>query len=125
MLTQVEAFLKFVHYPPHLRPTQSALFTPGNENSWHKLLGVLDWLVCYLEYRDKVAQSPTGWRMGALSCRPLQPTKQAQRCSDCLHLMLNWLEDASFGNKFKQLIENFDRFGKKATMGQEREVQDR
>lgn len=87
--TQVEAFLKFVHYPPHLRPRLSALFTPGNENTWHQLLGVLDWLVCYLEYRDKVAQSPTGRHMGAHPCSPPPPSGQARRCSHCWRLILN------------------------------------
>lgn len=62
---QVEAFLKFVRYPQHSMPTRSALFTPGNENTWPKLLGVLDWVVSYLNYRDKAAASPKGWHASA------------------------------------------------------------
>lgn len=51
-------------------PTRSALFTPGNENTWPKLLGVLDWVVCYLNYRDKAAASAKGWHA---SMRPPPP----------------------------------------------------
>lgn len=67
---QVESFLKFVRYPHHSMPTRSALFTPGNENTWPKLLGVLDWVVCYLNYRDKAAASAKGWHA---SMRPPPP----------------------------------------------------
>ena len=61
----MEAFLKWVRYPTSSMPTRSALFTPGNENTWPKLLGVLDWVVSYLNYRDKAAASPKGWHHSA------------------------------------------------------------